>query len=68
MQQQKKLKGYKNLEKEITKTISYKLQFIDGARFLARSLSNLFDNLGERIHKIKRKHRYYNKKKQNEWN
>ena len=42
----------KNCE-EITKTISYRLQFIDNARFMARSLSNLVDNLVEGIHKIK---------------
>ena len=43
------------IEKEITKidkednesvaTISYKLKFIDSARFMATSLSNLVDNL-----------------------
>ena len=42
--------------KEITKTISYKLQVIDRARFLASSLSNLVDNLPEEIHRIKCKH------------
>ena len=42
----------KNGEK-ITKTISYKLQLIDSARFMASSLSNLVDNLAEGIHKIK---------------
>ena len=31
---------------EITKTISYRLQFIGSARFMASSLSNLVDNLG----------------------
>ena len=39
--------------KEITKTESYSLQFIDSARFLASSLSNLVNNLAEGIHKIK---------------
>ena len=34
-------------------TISYKIKFIDGARFMASTLSNLVDNLTERIHKIK---------------
>ena len=34
-------------------TISYKIKFIDSARFVASSLSNLFGNLAERIHKIK---------------
>ena len=42
----------KNGEK-ITKTISYKLQLIDSARFMASSLSNLVDNLAEGIPKIK---------------
>ena len=36
-----------------TKTISYILQFYDGARFMAGSLSNLVNNLAEGIHKIK---------------
>ena len=34
-------------------TISYKIKFIDSARFIATSLSNLFDNLTEEIHKRK---------------
>ena len=34
-------------------TISYKIKFIDSARFMAISLSNLVDNLSEEIHKIK---------------
>ena len=37
-------------------TISYKIKFIDSARFMASSLSNLVDNLIERIQKIKCKH------------
>ena len=32
-------------------TISYKIKFIDSARFMANSLSNLVDNLTEGIHK-----------------
>ena len=58
---------YKNFsvpkEKEVTNidkdgnesivTISYKMKFIDSARFMASSLSNLDDNLAEGIHKIK---------------
>ena len=53
------------IEKEVTKfdkndnekavTISYKIKFIDSAKFMASSLSNLVDNLAERIHKIKYK-------------
>ena len=38
---------------EITKNISYILQFIDSARFMASSLSNVANNLSEGIHKIK---------------
>ena len=49
---------------EITKNISYILQFIDSARFMASSLSNLVNNLSEGIHKIKCKfwHNYKNLK------
>ena len=38
---------------ESVKTISYKIKFIDSARFMTSSLSNLVDNLVEGIHKIK---------------
>ena len=51
------------IEKEVTKidkdgnesvvTRFYKIKFIDGARFMASSLSNLVDNIAEGIHKIK---------------
>ena len=41
---------------EIAKNISYILQFIDSARFMASSLSNLVNNLSERIYRIKCKH------------
>ena len=54
------------IEKEITKidkegnesvaTISYKLKFIDSARFMATSLSSLVDKLKEGIHKVKCKY------------
>ena len=36
-------------------TITYKIKFIDCARFIPTSLSNLVNNLAEEIHKIKRK-------------
>ena len=35
-----------------TKNISYMLQFIDSARFMASSLSNLVNNISEGIHRI----------------
>ena len=41
---------------ESVATISYKLKFIDSARFMATSLSNLVDNLKEGIHKVKCKY------------
>ena len=47
---------------EITKYISYILQFIDSARFMARSLSYLANNISEGIHKIKCKHGHGDKK------
>ena len=51
----------KNRQKPAKQT-SYRLQFIDSARFMASSLSNLVDNLIQRIHKIKYKHGHDNKK------
>ena len=51
----------KNGEK-VTKNISYILQFIDSARFMASPLSNLVNNLSERIHKIKYKYEHDDKK------
>ena len=50
----------KNGEK-VTKIISYILQFIDSARFMATLLSNLVNNLYEGIH-IKYKYERDNKK------
>ena len=38
---------------EITKGISYILQFIDSARFMVSSLSNIVNNLSKGIHKAK---------------
>ena len=50
------------IEKEITKNISYILQFIDSTRFQANSLSNLVNNLSEGIHRIKCKFGHDDKK------
>ena len=44
--------------KEIIKTISYRLQFIDKARFMASSLSYIFNNFAEEIKQIKCKYRH----------
>ena len=38
---------------EITKIMSYILQFIDSTRFMASPLSNPVNNLSEAIHRIK---------------
>ena len=38
---------------EITKTISYRLQFIDSARIMATLPSNLVNNLAEEVHTMK---------------
>ena len=40
---------------EITKNISYRLQYIDSARFMGSSWSDVAINLGGRIHKAKGK-------------
>ena len=47
---------------EATKNISYRLQVINTARFMACSLSNVVNNLSEGIHKTKCKYRHYAKK------
>ena len=47
---------------EITKNICYILQFIDSATFMASALSNLVNNLSERIHRIKCKFGHDDKK------
>ena len=49
-------------EEEITKNISYRLKFIDSARFMASSLSKLINNLAKTIHKIKCKYGHDDKK------
>ena len=48
--------------KEIIKTISYRLQLIDSVRFMASSVSNLANDLTERIHKVKCKYGHDDKK------
>ena len=47
---------------EIINNMSYRLQFIDSARFMVRSLSNFVNNISEGIQKIKSKHRQDDKK------
>ena len=47
---------------EVTKNLSYILQFIKSARFMVSSLSNVVNNLSEGNHKIKCKYRNNNKK------
>ena len=39
-------------EDEIANNISYRLQFIDSARFMASSLSNLVNNLSDELIKL----------------
>ena len=47
---------------EITKNVSYILQFIDSSRFMGSSWSNLVNNLFEGIHNSKYKFRHNDKK------
>ena len=47
---------------EVTKKISYILQFIDSARYMVSLLSNLVSNLSEGIHRIKGKYGHNDKK------
>ena len=49
------IKTDKNGKKTI-ETISYKIKFMDSGKFMASSLSNLVDNIMEKIHKIKCKY------------
>ena len=49
-------------QEEITKSILYILQFIDSARFMAGSLTNLVNNISEGIHRIKCKFGHDDKK------
>ena len=50
------------MEKKLQKDISYILQFIDSARFMASSLSNLVNNFSEGVQRIKCKYRHDDKK------
>ena len=47
---------------ELTNNISYILQFTDREKFMASSLSNLVNNLSGKIHKVKCKYEYDDKK------
>ena len=58
----KKLQEFKKTETKLKKKKSYILQFIDSARFIASSLSNLVHNLSEGIKKIKCKYEHDDKK------
>ena len=59
---EKKVNMIDNNGEEVTKHISYILQFIDSARYIANSLSNLVNNLSDRIHKIKCKCKHNDEK------
>ena len=50
------------MESMLRKYIPYLLHFIDSARFMERSLSNLVNNPSQEIHKIKCKYDHNNKK------
>ena len=50
------------MEKKFQKNMSDILQFIDSAKFMASSLSNLVNNLSEGIHRIKCKFEHADKK------
>ena len=50
---EKKVKKIKKYGNESVVTVTYKIRFIDSARFMATWLSNLVDNLTEKIHTIK---------------
>ena len=59
---EKEVKRIDKNGEESTKDISFILQFIHSARFMASSLSTFVNNLSERIHKIKCKYQYADKK------
>ena len=58
----RKVKSISKNGEEIAKPVSYKLQLIDIAKFMASSLSNVVDNLAEAIQKIKCKYEHDYKK------
>ena len=61
-QQKKEIIRIDRNGEEITKNISYILQFINNARFMAWSLSDLFNNSSEGIHEIKCNYGHADKK------
>ena len=56
------MKRFIKMEKKATKTISYRIQFIDSTRCMTSSLSDHVDNLVEGSHKIRFKYGHDNKK------
>ena len=50
------------MEKKLQKNLSYILQFIDSARYMTSSLSNLVNNFSEGFHRIKCKFGHDDKK------
>ena len=51
------------MEKKLQKMSKFWiLQFLDSRRFMAKSVTNLVNNLSEEIHKIKWKYRHDDKK------
>ena len=50
------------MDKKLQKYISYTLQSIDSARFMASSLSNFVNSHSEGIHKIQSKYEHDDKK------
>ena len=50
------------MERKLPKIISYRLQLIDSTRFMVSLLSNLVNNLSERIYKIKCKYGHNDEK------
>ena len=59
---EKEVRGIDKNGEEITKNISYILQFNDSARFMACALSYLVNDLSKGIHRIKRKFEHDDKK------